>query len=147
MRPCRGDAMEIYLTQNKKTSIDNEMSHLKNFKWFFNKTGYAARTIRHSNGKTSISYLHHYVIGHPINDYVVDHIDQNTLNNKISNLRIISNRDNCLNRSHSKNGVSFCRQNKKNPWKTSFYENGRQIHLGYFSTRIQALEAYTRRKG
>jgi hypothetical protein len=74
-------------------------------------------------------------------DNLIDHIDQNKLNNKISNLRIADKRINSLNsKLHITNtsgirGMSF--NNKINKWRA--YYN--QKHLGLFDNVEDAIKA------
>ena len=75
---------------------------------------------------------------------VVDHIDNNKLNNRLDNLQLTTNRENT---SKDRKGCSskfigvswFKRDNK---WKASIYINGKLIHLGYFDTEEEASKAY-----
>ena len=81
-------------------------------------------------------------LNHKSNGYnlVIDHIDNNPSNNDVSNLRIISHRDNVSrgykNKSSKYRGVCF-HKNKK-LWMASGKNNK---YLGYFNTEI---EAYTK---
>lgn len=66
----------------------------------------------------AIVFLNHTLDG--TNKIVVDHINENKLDNRVKNLQLISNRENIvksklLNDSYSSNytGVSWCKTNKK----------------------------------
>lgn len=77
---------------------------------------------------------------------VVDHIDHNKLNNNLSNLRLISQRENS-NKKHLKSsskyvGVSFCKAIKK--WDSRVTIDGNQKYLGSFKNEIDAHNAYQR---
>ncbi|CAL67452.1 NUMOD4 motif-containing HNH endonuclease [Christiangramia forsetii] len=75
---------------------------------------------------------------------VVDHIDGNPLNNKLSNLRIVTNRENTNN--SRKNtlskfiGVSW--NHNAGKWRASIVVSRKLIHLGYYSDEKKAAEAY-----
>ena len=75
----------------------------------------------------------------------VDHIDRNKLNNHISNLRYATNSENSSNRTIGSNntsgaiGVSF--RKDRNKWRAVIQKDGKTIHLGYFETKEEAIEA------
>ena len=75
----------------------------------------------------------------------LDHINHNRTDNRISNLREVTDKDNCRNCSISKNntsginGVSFIRKTKK--WRARIMVNRKEINLGRFSDKKDALEA------
>lgn len=72
----------------------------------------------------------------------VDHVDSNKLNNKLDNLRWITNREN-LTRALCKDGspgVCWHKVNKK--YISSIYNNGKINHLGYYTSKKEAEIAY-----
>lgn len=76
----------------------------------------------------------------------IDHIDNNKHNNKITNLRLVTNRLNCakgwlLKKTTSKyTGVSWHKFSKT--WRSDIYINSKSNFLGYFKTELEASEAY-----
>ena len=78
----------------------------------------------------------------------VDHIDRDKLNNHISNLRYATNSENSSNRTIGSNntsgttGVDF--RKDKNKWRARIIKEGRQINLGFFETKEEAIEARSR---
>lgn len=78
---------------------------------------------------------------------LIDHIDGNKSNNRISNLRAATKAENCRNkRIHANNtsgykGVSWHKATGK--WMASIMTNGKTVHLGVFSDPTEAHEAYT----
>jgi hypothetical protein len=74
---------------------------------------------------------------------VVDHIDNNKLNNRLDNLQLISHRENV---SKDKKGTSeytgVCWNKKSNKWKAYIMLNKKQKYLGYFETEQDAHLAY-----
>ena len=76
---------------------------------------------------------------------VVDHIDKNTFNNKLSNLRITDNTNNVRNASLSKNntsgiiGVNF--RKDRNKWRAFIMVNKKQISLGLYECVDDAIKA------
>ena len=91
----------------------------------------------------AIAFLNHEPCGMSI---VVDHIDNNKENNKLSNIQLISNRENS-----SKNrvgvskytGVTWYKPLKK--WCAKIHENKKNKHIGYFNKEIEASLAYQER--
>jgi hypothetical protein len=77
-------------------------------------------------------------------DIVVDHIDANKLNNHVSNLRLLSNRDNVhrnrKNRASIFKGIYFHFGNTK--YVARIYVNKKMKYLGSFDCHIKAHLAY-----
>jgi len=91
----------------------------------------------------AIAFLNHVPNGHKT---IVNHLDENKLNNNLENLEITTNRKNI---SYSKNktktsskylGVYYHKANKK--WLSRVRIDGKHKHLGYFSTEEEAGLAY-----
>lgn len=112
--------------------------------WYKDRRGYAI-TDKIINGKRTIIDMHR-LLHKPVKGFIVDHIDQNKLNNQKSNLRDATKSINALNSgmwSHNKSGykgVCWSKQAKK--WRTSINIDGKQYHLGYFDDPKKASEAY-----
>jgi hypothetical protein len=86
------------------------------------------------------TFLGHIVKGY---DYVIDHIDNNKLNNQVDNLNIIRNRENSSKtiRGTSKYvGVSFIKTSCK--WNAAIRINGAKTFLGNFNSELEASMAY-----
>lgn len=78
----------------------------------------------------------------------IDHINMNRSDDRIENLRIATHQENNANRrvlptnkSGSK-GVSLLSRQLRKPYRAKITVNGRLIHLGYFSSKEAANEAY-----
>ena len=77
------------------------------------------------------------------NKIVVDNIDNDKTNNKLENIQLITNRENCSkeNRGFSKyTGVGYAKRDKK--WRAYICINNKFIHLGYFKSEIEAHNCY-----
>jgi|DEB0MinimDraft_6_1074348.scaffolds.fasta_scaffold174642_1 hypothetical protein len=77
---------------------------------------------------------------------IVDHIDGDTRNNRITNLRASNNQFNQANqiqhRGYSKyKGVCLDRKY----WKASIQYNRKSIHIGNFKTELEAAQAYDKK--
>lgn len=95
------------------------------------------------NGKKI--FLHRFLMGLEKEEYsinkVVDHINGNSLDNRVSNLRICSHKENAQNcRTGSKVvGVGWLKYNKK--WTARIMVNYKGVHLGNFDTYEEAVLA------
>tara|TARA_R110000803_G_scaffold173259_1_gene236012 strand:+ start:160 stop:660 length:501 start_codon:yes stop_codon:yes gene_type:complete len=89
----------------------------------------------------AVAFLGHEPCGHKI---VVDHIDNNKLNNKVENLQLTTNRNNASKDrkgcSSKYTGVSWNEKDKR--WKSQMYIDGKLKYLGYFTDELQASRAY-----
>lgn len=89
----------------------------------------------------AMAFLNHTPKGHKL---VVDHIDNNPLNNRLDNLQVISNRENLS--KDKKNGTSkytgvYWNKNLKK-WTSAIVINSDKKVLGYFDCETEAHEAY-----
>lgn len=75
-------------------------------------------------------------------ELVIDHIDNDTLNNKLSNIRIVTTREN--NSKSKKNSTSrYTGVHKSgNRWKSVITINGKSKNLGSFKKETEASEYY-----
>lgn len=119
---------------------------------FFEINGYAKYDFS-KNGERATLYGHQIIamtfLNHKPNGHkrVVDHINFNRLDNRVENLRIVSQREN-TNRKHINSsskyvGVSWKKKNKK--WTANIRHNGKQEYLGLFNTEVEASIAYKNR--
>ena len=74
----------------------------------------------------------------------IDHINGNTFDNRIENLRECSASENQRNRKRNKSntsgvkGVNWCKQKRK--WRARINVDGKEIHVGFFDSLEQARE-------
>lgn len=145
-----GDKMErIPLTQGKFAIVDDEdYERLNQYKWYASwskhtKSYYALRSKR-TNGKRRSVGMAGEILRLKYGDKrQSDHIDHNTLDNRRSNLRIVSNQQNNFNRKNPR-GYYWNKHTRK--YHASIGINGKKIHLGYFQTTREARSAYLRAK-
>jgi len=75
----------------------------------------------------------------------VDHIDGNRSNNKLENLRDVDQQENCRNRAissiNTSGTVGVYWHTKHKQWQSRIRVNGKLLHLGYFKTISDAVEA------
>ena len=144
--------IEIPITQGRTVLVDDCDAHLANSKWYVMKApqypvGYAIREIN-GNGLRSRIFLHHAIIGYPLNGLVVDHINGNSLDNRRSNLRITTQRENTQNQKCHRNGLKtskyigvWWRPDRKK-WSTMISVKGKRKYLGMFLNQEDASRAY-----
>jgi len=75
---------------------------------------------------------------------VVDHIDRNTINNNVNNLRVVSHQQNMSNRRPANKGYSFYKYSGK--YKAKISHNNRVYKLGTYDTAEEAHNAYLEAK-
>lgn len=112
---------------------DCDFEGLSSFNWFADKNGYAMKSSKHDG-----TVRMHRMIMNAGNGQEVDHINRDKLDNQRSNLRLVSHHENCLNRSRGV-GVSFRTDRKR--WRARIKFAGKEIHIGHFVTKIEAIEA------
>jgi len=136
--------MELDLTRNKTSIVDDDRyKYLNQWKWHYSH-GYAIRAEIIDSKQIKI-YLHRFILGCP-EGLEVDHINQDKLDNRVSNLRIVTRQQNVMNKGKNSNntsgykGVSF--QKSANKWEASIGLDGHKIYLGLFADAIDAAKVY-----
>lgn len=111
---------------------------------------YLRRAVHTGNGKQKRIHFHRELMN--LADYdgktVVDHINGDSLDNRVENLRICTQKDNIKNfriRDKSKTsskyqGVYYNKKNKN--WRSIIRADNKQIEVGSFKSEIEAAEAY-----
>lgn len=107
--------------------------------------GYGYKKVILSNKKKYTKYIHILVAEAFLNyktnkgKICVDHINNNKYDNRLENLQIITPREN-VHRIKKNKEIGVYEQNGK--FRSIIYHNKKSIHLGYFKTKEEALEAY-----
>lgn len=118
-----------------------QLETILNCRWYVNKKHYA-RTFQWPESKTLTVKLHHIVTGTrpPV---IIDHINRDTLDNRLVNLRVANASENAMNRRHPRGKVDFrgvsirgTRFHAKIRWQNE------HIHLGDFDTAKDAARVY-----
>lgn len=84
-------------------------------------------------------------------DGVIDHINGNRMDNRITNLRDVAQSENSKNRcavsikkqSSRHIGVYFYKNKSNKPWTAQIVVNGKNNYLGCFATEAEAAKAYS----
>jgi hypothetical protein len=124
---------------------------LQKYKWYLWSTKrhngiYVVASESISNPKALHYKRLHQVIMGTTSGQIVDHINGNPLDNRRSNLRIVSHSENNKNSTKRKNalnkfkGVHFSTRERK--FKAQIQSNKNKISLGTFKTEVEAARAY-----
>ena len=73
---------------------------------------------------------------------LIDHINNNSLDNRIENLRILTHQQNLYNT----NAKGYCWNKRDNTWVATIKLNYKNIHLGCFTEEEDARNAYLEAK-
>ena len=91
----------------------------------------------------AMAFLNHNPNGYNI---VVDHIDDNKTNNKLSNLQLVTQRQNTTKRIRGLSkfiGVCFCKESNK--WRARIDIDGKKKCLGRYTCELAAAHAYNKK--
>lgn len=131
-----------------ETLFDIEFLHdIRRFKWYMLKDKKIRYARARLNKEFQIKYNKKHIFLHQLilpceHPYEPDHIDRDGLNNMLYNLRRVTRRGNCENRSTNTSGyigVSWHKYVKK--WHSTIKVNNKNIHIGYFDDAKDAGEA------
>jgi len=139
----------IYLGQNKFTIVDQaDFYSLNNYQWCvqqYDRNIYAVRLIMNSSQRMKIVSLHREILNPP-KGLLVDHRNNDGLDNRRENLRLATHSQNMFNKRKTLKktyshfiGVSFDKSVGK--WIASISFQGKHIFLGRFSSEIDAAKA------
>lgn len=147
---------ELELNHGVVTLIDDDdYENIKAYRWYIKPFHGVARAYvfrktarsEHPFRKQSSIQLHRQIMGLTIGDSrIVDHINGNSLDNRKCNLRIGTRQQNNwsarlrCDSSTGYKGVHFKKQKQK--YQAYIRHNGRVKHLGFYTLKEEAAEAY-----
>jgi hypothetical protein len=136
---------KVVLRNNKYPFVSKE----KKLKQRISRTGYSLTTlikdkkaITHSTHKlVCMAFLNHKPCGHKL---VVNHINRIRTDNRLENLELITQRQNCFFKTEKSTSkyVGVYLRNDNNKWSAQITTNGKQKTLGSFLNEIDAHYAY-----
>lgn len=142
---------KIKLTKGKYALVDDkDFKWLNQWKWLANVykyTTYACRGEYYTKKgvkKRIHLKMHRVILGILDPKAVVDHKDSNGLNNQRSNLRISNHSHNA----HVARRKDLCGidQLSSGNWRAKITFRKKQMHIGVFTTKREALQAFRKRK-
>ncbi len=133
---------EVYYDDEDEELVMRYTWGIKKFK----KDLYYCLTYPLVNGKYRVRRLHRLILGLEDSKKFVDHINHNGLDNRKENLRLVTITQNNRNsralikKPSLYKGVTF--REKDGKWRARIMVNKKSIHLGYFTSEIEAAIAY-----
>ena len=87
----------------------------------------------------------HYYGKWPESNLVIDHINGDNCDNRIVNLRLVTqtenNRNRCIPKDNTSGHLGVYWVNSKKKWLVQIGLNGKSIHIGYFKNKEDAIKA------
>jgi len=112
------------------------------YTWHKNSKGYF------QTGRIPLT-LHHLLIGKPAREMETDHINRNIKDNRKTNLRFVTHHQNvfnaCGNSSATSKYKGVCWDKRYKKWHVRIMFCGKQYHLGYFDSEVEAAKAYDKK--
>lgn len=122
------------ISKGKKYRIlidEGDYETVSKHKWWIKNERYIYTQL----GRNTI-HLHRFVLNYS-GELQVDHINHNTLDNRKSNLRIVTISQNNINKANIYSGV----RPYKDKYRARIKLNGKEIHIGIFKTLKEAMKA------
>lgn len=117
--------------------VDTEdYDKIKKHRWYKDSTGYIRTTINHEKIR-----LHRFLIPNVNNNLVIDHINNDKTDNRKSNLRIITHKQNTTRANSNQNpksGYTGVYETPRNTW-VSYIENNNKRYNKTFKTKQEAI--------
>jgi hypothetical protein len=141
----------IPLSQGKFAKVDDQdYGRLIPLKWYAQRTirgtWYAKHSRRDGKGGFIHILMHRYLMGLDKGHPFVDHVNLDSLDNRRINLRVANGSENMANRRAPANNISgfkgVCWDSTEQKWRVSIMKNGIARRLGYFTSKIEAANAY-----
>ena len=146
LRINKNDSMDIYTWREYKT-IPDDWFKIK-IKLETNTCGYKYYIIKINKKVYRLSriiYKAHNkdwdITDISMNNFI-DHINRDSTDNRIENLRVLTNQQNQFNR----NAKGYHWNKQRNKWRAQIRINGKVKHLGYFDKEQDATIAYLKAK-
>lgn len=130
---------------------DKDFEELSKYKWRLSKSDkghyYARRSSYRETGKKTHVFMHRQTLNPP-KGMPVDHINNNGLDNRRSNIRVVTTSQNIIRIPKVQTGISKYKgvrfSKARNGWYANFEYMGKRYFRGYFKTEEEAALAYNR---
>ena len=141
---------EIILTQGRVAIVDDEdYERVSKYKWYAMNSGLKRRRVErwYAEGSVNGTYtkLHRFIMGLAKSQKLnVDHINNDSLDCRKENLRLVTRQQNRFNSKTSKKGYKgvFDSHRKNKRWIALIRFNKKAIYLGHHKTQEEAALAY-----
>ncbi len=128
---------KISLGNNQFCIVDDEdFERLNQFRWYKAGRGYAVGRM----GTKTVFKMHRIVANAP-DGMEVDHKNRNKLDNRKSNLRIVTHIENMQNIKKATSGIEMTTGKRKKKYLVRVSHMGKRYYGGYFNTLAEAKEA------
>jgi hypothetical protein len=141
---------KIYLGENEYTIVEPpDYYAYGKFKWIFWGNGrnqYAVREVKIGPKRTKRVYIHREIMK-PRKSKLVDHRNNDGLDNRRANLRLATHSQNMQNRGKTKikttsRFIGVHLDKKSCSWKVQINYQGKVLYIGRFDNEIDAAKAY-----
>jgi hypothetical protein len=137
---------EIPLPSGHVALIDDcDFALVSQFKWHTKKTSGGALYVATRTKDRKDVYMHRLILDCPVG-MERDHINGNGLDNRRSNLRVCTRKQNAINCKAKPGkrfkGVTPFAKSKQKPWGAQIHKDGKHYWLGAFATEEEAAKAY-----
>jgi hypothetical protein len=146
------DHIRLFVNQDTFCLIDYSAYDLiRPFNWTLQKR-YGKRVghpeyVKAHLGNRKYTLLHRFLVSAPLG-LQVDHVNHNSLDNRLCNLRFCTNSENVANQSIRADNTSGIKgvypnfRSKRKPWTARATQNGRTCFEKSFATKEEAARAY-----
>lgn len=145
---ARQSKTRIELTDNLFAVISaKDYDKVKGYSWRAGWNGahthvYACTNVRLATGKRYTLRMHRLLVGAKPGQ-TVDHIDNDTLNNRRNNLRFVTRSQNIRNSRKTRNKTGYRGVSQEgNQFCARVQINGRRVRLGWYKTASKASKVY-----
>jgi len=136
-------AKKIKCTKGLYALVDDEdYTVINRFNWYthhqgHSKTSYAFTTIL---GKKI--HMARFIVGSLRSRHVIDHVNRNGMDNRKTNLRICTVKQNSYNKMLTKNRYKGVKKFSPTCFEAYIRKDRKAIHIGQFKTEVEAAKAY-----
>lgn len=131
-----------YTNEDKFTLISkSKFDIIDRYVWYINKDGYAVGYKKFGQNTRYSCKMHRLIMNDP-ELYVIDHINNDRLDNRDENLRICTQRENSYNTSKRKNKYKGVVKNKNNTYNVVITKDNKKYTMNNINSEIDAAKMY-----